>query len=137
MSESEGSYDYSRYLCIKRSVLESMKTSRRTVIRTFLIISLWVLVRRWLKRRRSLRRERAAARLAWSSRPSRRKIDLNRATIAQLSSMPGIGRGLAGRIIAYRRWIRPFQQPEDLLLVPGMSESKLKPLRDILTVTSP
>jgi competence protein ComEA len=78
-----------------------------------------------------------AAKLAWSSRPSRRKIDLNRATAMELASLPGIGSGLAGRIIAYRRWIGPFHEADDILLVPGMSERKLARIRDILIATTP
>jgi competence protein ComEA len=137
LNDSDGTYDNDRYFGPILPVYRGMKTHRRTIIRTLLGLAGLILLRRWSTRRERFHQERGAAKLAWSSRPGHRKIDLNRAAIDELATLPGIGPGLAGRIIAYRRWIGPFHEPDDLLLVPGMSSRKLALIRDVLIATSP
>jgi len=48
------------------------------------------------------------------------RVDLNRATPAELERLPGIGPALAARIAADRRVHGPFASPESLLRVPGI-----------------
>ena len=59
-----------------------------------------------------------------------RGIDLNRATAAELESLPGVGPVLAGRIVAYRDLHGPFATVEDLMDVGGIGEAKLAAMRD-------
>lgn len=57
-------------------------------------------------------------------------VDLNRATVAELETLPGVGPVLAERIVAHRDAHGPFTTVEDLLDVPGIGEAKLAALRD-------
>lgn len=56
-------------------------------------------------------------------------VDLNRAGVADLEGLPGVGPVLAERIVAYRTEHGPFQAIEDLLSVSGIGERKLESLR--------
>lgn len=61
-------------------------------------------------------------------------VAVNRATAAELETLPGVGPVLASRIVAYREQNGPFSSVEDLLSVPGIGEAKLAALRDLITV---
>ncbi len=61
-------------------------------------------------------------------------VAVNRATAAELETLPGVGPVLASRIVAYRDENGPFSEVEDLLSVPGIGEAKLAALRDLITV---
>lgn len=61
-------------------------------------------------------------------------VQVNRATAAELESLPGVGPVLAQRIVSYRDDNGPFSSVEDLLGVPGIGESKLAALRDQVAV---
>ena len=56
------------------------------------------------------------------------RIDLNTADEKELARLPGIGKTLAGRIVAYREEHGAFSCPEDLLLVEGINDSTLEML---------
>ena len=62
-------------------------------------------------------------------------VDLNTAGIEDLATLPGIGEGLAKRIVDYRTEHGPFEGPEGLLEVSGIGEKKLEELRDYITVS--
>ena len=62
-------------------------------------------------------------------------VDLNTAEAEKLATLPGIGEGLAKRIVAYRMEHGPFEGPEGLLEVSGIGEKKLEELRDYITVS--
>lgn len=62
------------------------------------------------------------------------KVHLNRATAADLETLPGVGPVLAERIVEYRDQHGPFTEVEDLLDVPGIGEAKLAALRDQVVV---
>jgi competence protein ComEA len=58
-------------------------------------------------------------------------LDLNSASLAELESLPGVGRRTAERIIEYRQKNGPFKKIEELMNVQGIGEKsflKLKPL---------
>lgn len=61
-------------------------------------------------------------------------IAVNRATASDLEELPGVGPVLAERIVAYRETNGPFQQVEDLLDIPGIGESKLASMRDMVRI---
>lgn len=60
-------------------------------------------------------------------------ININRANLEQLDSLPGIGPVLAQAIIDYRTEFGDFQTPEDLLNVSGIGEKKLEAILDYIT----
>ncbi|WFR65964.1 ComEA family DNA-binding protein [Curtobacterium flaccumfaciens] len=61
-------------------------------------------------------------------------IDLNSADQAALETLPGIGPGLAGRILAWRDEHGRFSAVEDLLDVSGIGDGRFADLRDRVTV---
>lgn len=63
-----------------------------------------------------------------------RKIDVNRADVAELSQIPGIAENLARRIIEYRETVHPFEEVIELAAVPGISERMVHEFADWVTV---
>jgi len=63
------------------------------------------------------------------------RVDLNRADVATLMTLPGIGESLARRIVAYRETVHPFEEVIELAAVPGISERMVRLLEDRATVT--
>lgn len=61
-------------------------------------------------------------------------VDINTAGVEELSTLPGIGEGLAGRIVRYREANGAFESVEALTEVSGIGEKKLEELRDYITV---
>ena len=59
-------------------------------------------------------------------------VRLNQADVAALDTLPGVGPATAQRIIAWRDEHGPFGSVEDLLDVPGIGESKLAAMRDLI-----
>lgn len=62
------------------------------------------------------------------------KIDLNRATAAELDTLPRIGPALAARIIEWRETNGRFTSVDDLLAVPGIGDKMLEALRPLVRV---
>jgi competence protein ComEA len=62
------------------------------------------------------------------------RIDLNRAGIADLDALPGIGPRLAQRIIAERARDGPFRRVEELRRVRGIGPKTLARIRPLVTV---
>jgi competence ComEA-like helix-hairpin-helix protein len=61
-------------------------------------------------------------------------VNINRATREELARLPGIGEGLAARIVEHRERYGAFRRTEHLLLVRGISERRFGQLRDLVTV---
>ena len=85
------------------------------------------------------KRSRAVARDAASlSKPqdnsTTKRININSASAKELEALPGIGRGLAERIIEHRQKYGPFAKPEHLIMVRGISENRFLAIRDQITV---
>ena len=66
--------------------------------------------------------------------PQQTPVNLNTATAAQLEALPGIGPGLANRIIEYRRKHGPFKRPQDLIIVRGFSAKRYRQIAHLLRV---
>ena len=56
-------------------------------------------------------------------------IDINSASVEQLTAVPGIGPSLAQRIVEFRKKEGPFQRVEDLLKIRGIGERSLEKIR--------
>lgn len=69
-----------------------------------------------------------------SEQASAGPVDLNLATEAQLTTLPGIGPATAAKIVAWRSQNGAFEQVDDLLAVPGIGPAKLEGLRDLVIV---
>ncbi len=61
-------------------------------------------------------------------------ININTASPEELEKLPGIGRGLAARIIAYRKEYGRFRRAEHLMMVRGISERRFRAVHALITV---
>lgn len=64
-----------------------------------------------------------------------RPLPLNQATAEDLDRLPGVGPGLARRIIAYREAQRGFSSLEELKQVEGLKEKTFDKIKDLLTLS--
>jgi competence ComEA-like helix-hairpin-helix protein len=62
------------------------------------------------------------------------RININIATEQELEKLPGIGKGLAERIIDHREKYGPFRRAEHLIIVRGISDKRFRALRDLIKV---
>jgi competence ComEA-like helix-hairpin-helix protein len=66
--------------------------------------------------------------------PPAHPIDINTATAKQLEQLPGVGPTTAKAIIEFRTKAGRFQRVTDLLVIRGISETKLKKMRPYITI---
>lgn len=59
-------------------------------------------------------------------------VDLNRATVAELDALPGVGPATAAAIVAHREQSGPYSSVDDLLKVPGIGPAKVEALRQLV-----
>jgi len=64
---------------------------------------------------------------------ARRRVSLNRATRQELESLPGVGPGLAARVVEHRERHGPFRRVEHLLLVRGFGERRFRQIEPFVT----
>jgi competence protein ComEA len=77
----------------------------------------------------------AAPAAAKSAAADAKPVDINTAGAPELESVPGIGKSLAQRILAFREKNGAFATVDDLLKVQGIGEKSLQHLRPYLTVS--
>ena len=61
-------------------------------------------------------------------------VNINTASANELETLPGIGKGLAERIIDHRERFGPFRRPEHLIIVRGISDRRFRAIRHLITV---
>lgn len=74
------------------------------------------------------------SRLPADTRLSPGSVNINTATLEQLTALPGIGPVTAEKILAFRIENGPFETAEDLLAVRGIGPKKLARIRAYLRV---
>jgi len=60
-------------------------------------------------------------------------IDINSATAQELTTLPGIGPVIAGKIVEYRE-AKAFSSVEEVLEVKGIGPAKFEAIKDLITV---
>ena len=65
------------------------------------------------------------------------KININTASVEELSRLNGVGPSHAAKIIAYREKNGPFKTPEDLIQVPGIGPKTFEKNKDVIVVEVP
>jgi len=61
-------------------------------------------------------------------------IHLNTASREELEKLPGIGEGIAARIIEHREKFGPFRRVEHVMMVRGVSENRFRQMRPFIRV---
>jgi len=69
---------------------------------------------------------------AWAEDPS--KININTASVDELTQLKGVGAKKAAVIIEYRETNGPFKHPEDFLKVPGIGPKTFETNKDRIAV---
>lgn len=62
------------------------------------------------------------------------RLDINRASVEELTTLPGIGPSLAQRIVDYREQNGSFSSVEELCNVNGIGEKRLNAILEYITV---
>jgi competence protein ComEA len=97
-----------------------------------LLVTLSLSIAACAKRSRNVAQSLAAPAPVSSTQPQR--ININTASANELEALPGIGKGLAQRIIEHREKYGPFRKPEYLIIVRGISDKRFQALRELIKV---
>lgn len=62
------------------------------------------------------------------------KVNINKATVSELTNVPGIGASTAQKIVSYRDENGKFKSVEDIKNVSGIGASKYESMKDYITV---
>lgn len=112
----------------RESLARGLRGASAAVLLVMLVFAL-ARFRRW-RETRAIRERRTS--VEWVCSPG--KVNLNRATPAELQAIRGIGPVLAQEIVRYRERHGPFHRVEELLVLRGVGARKLKALEAFLCV---
>ena len=62
------------------------------------------------------------------------KININKASVEELTQLKRIGPSYAARIVEFRENNGPFKAPEDIMMVPGIGQKTFDLNKDRITV---
>ena len=62
------------------------------------------------------------------------KVNINTASVEQLTTLPGVGPALASRIVEHRQKAGSFKTPAELMNVKGIGEKNFNKIQGYLTV---
>ena len=62
------------------------------------------------------------------------KVNINTASVEQLTTLPGVGPKLAARIVEYRQKSGTFRSPQELMNVKGIGEKNFAKIETWLSV---
>ena len=65
------------------------------------------------------------------------KVNINSATVEQLTTLPGVGPKLAARIVEHRQKAGGFKSAQELMNVRGIGEKNFEKIQGYLTVGEP
>jgi competence protein ComEA len=65
------------------------------------------------------------------------KININTASVEELTQLKGIGPSHAAKIVAYREKNGPFKLPEDVIQVPGIGQKTFDNNKELILVEKP
>ena len=68
-----------------------------------------------------------------SDEPTALMININTASVEELTGLKGIGEKIAARIVEYRQE-KPFEKIEDIMNVSGIGEKKFEDIREMICV---
>jgi competence protein ComEA len=74
---------------------------------------------------------------AQTSVPRSERLDLNRASAAQLEALPGVGPSRAKAIVALRDKLKGFKRSEDLMRVRGIGRKTFRKIAPLVRVDAP
>ncbi|MFC1752736.1 ComEA family DNA-binding protein [Thermoproteota archaeon] len=63
------------------------------------------------------------------------KVDINKAKISELKTIPGVGEKMARAIVEYRQDYGEFEELTDLKGVSGIKDWKFQELKDYITIS--
>ena len=62
------------------------------------------------------------------------KVNINKASVEELTQLQGIGPKYAAQIVEYREQKGPFVSPEDLMKVPGIGQKTFENNKEVIVV---
>ncbi|MFQ5778095.1 MAG: ComEA family DNA-binding protein [Terriglobia bacterium] len=75
-----------------------------------------------------------SAAAAEAKKKPQKPVNINTATVEELAQLPGVGEGIARRIVRHREKSGKFRRVEELLVIRGISRKKMEALRAYVTV---
>ena len=65
---------------------------------------------------------------------SKGQLNINKAGVDELTTLPGVGSQAAAKIVEYREQVGRFRTIEDIMKVKGIGEKKYEVLKELITV---
>jgi competence protein ComEA len=62
------------------------------------------------------------------------RINLNTASVAELTRLPFVGNTVAHRILEHRRKHGPFKRPQDIIVIKGLSAKRYRQIAHLIRI---